>query len=214
MNKILLLVLFIVGCSSFSFCKSSPETNFWNWFKKNEKYIYDNIDSKELQLELYDKIRNELVKVDSNLAFNSSPILENGKREFTISADGLKESFVSVENLVKQSPKFKNWNIIAFRQRIGNDNLGIRYNDYEISYDDLYYKSSINEGLYGIDLYIKNFDGSGQMQNTIYILLDALLGEYDTTMRIDWIEWYSLNEEDLSNFKHIIELRKEIDNRK
>ncbi|WP_313360183.1 hypothetical protein, partial [Empedobacter sp.] len=86
--------------------------------------------------------------------------------------------------------------------------------DYEISYDDLYYKSSINEGLYGIDLYIKNFDGSGQMQNTIYILLDALLGEYDTTMRIDWIEWYSLNEENLSNFKHIIELRKEIDNRK
>jgi len=52
------------------------------------------------------------------------------------------------------------------------------------------------------------------MQNTIYILLDALLGEYDTTMRIDWIEWYSLNEENLSNFKHIIELRKEIDNRK
>ena len=28
-------------------------------------------------------------------------------------------------------------------------------------------------------------------------------------MRIDWIEWYSLNEEDLSNFKHIIELRKD-----
>lgn len=214
MKRILFIVLFIVAYFSFSFCKSSPETNFWNWFKKNEKYIYDNIDNKELQSELYDMISNELVKVDSNLVFNSSPISENEKREFTISADGLKESFVSVEKLVKQSPKFKNWNIIAFRQRINNDDLGIRYNDYEISYADLYYKSSMKEGVYGVDLYIKNYDDSGQMQNAIYILLDALLGEYDTTMRIDWIEWHSLKEEDVSKFKNIIELRKEIDNRK
>ena len=209
-----ILFLFIVGCSFLSLCKSSPNIIFWNWFKKNEQYIYDNIDNKELQSELYEKVSNELGKVDSNLVFNSSPILKNGKREFTISADGLKESFVSVEKLVKQSPKFKNWNIIAFRQRIDNDNLGVRYNDYEISYDDLYYKSSMNEDLYGIDLYIKNFDGSGQMQNTIYILLDALLGEYDTTMRIDWIEWHELSYENKSHLKKIVDLRKEIDNRK
>ena len=209
-----ILFLFIIGCSFLSLCKSSPNIIFWNWFKKNEQYIYDNIDNKELQSELYDKISNELGKVDSNLAFNSSPILKNGKREFTISADGLKESFVSVEKLVEQSPKFKNWNIIAFRQRIDNDNLEVRYNDYVISYDDLYYKSSMNEDLYGIDLYIKNFDGSGQMQNTIYILLDALLGEYDTTMRIDWIEWHELSNENKSRLKKIVDLRKEIDNRK
>jgi hypothetical protein len=66
----------------------------------------------------------------------------------------------------------------------------------------------------GIELNIRNYNGNPHMQNAIYILLDALLGEYDVTMEIDWIDWAELDEENLDNLLPLIELRSIIDNRK
>ena len=61
---------------------------------------------------------------------------------------------------------------------------------------------------------IRNFDDSGEMKNAIYILLDGLIGEYDVTVNINWIEWKKLEEENIQNLQPLINLREVIDHRK
>ena len=132
-------------------------------------------------------------------------------REFTISAEGMKELFPIVEKLIEKAPKLKNWKFNAFRQRIPGDDFEIQYGDLKIGYSDIYYRSENDNGKLGIELNIKDYNGNGQTQNAIYILLDGLIGEYDVTTKIGWIEWVKLDKNEIKNLKPIIELRNEID---
>ena len=198
----------------FSFKKENKEDKFWNWFIKNEEYIYKNVDNLELRDAIFDDITEHFQEIDENLTFEFSPIHENGIREFSISADGIKESFSAVENLISKSPKLNNWKFNAFRQRVPGDHIALNFGEYNISYDDIYFRYSTADNQLGIELNIRNFDESGTMQNAIYILLDGLLGEYDVTVNIDWIEWVKLDEDNLDNLLPLIELKNIIDNRK
>ena len=79
----------------------------------------------------------------------------------------------------------------------------------------LYFRYQDGEyGNIGIELNIRDFDGNGQSQNAIYILLDGLIGEYDITMGIDWIEWVKLDESNIENLNPITQLRTLIDSKK
>ena len=86
--------------------------------------------------------------------------------------------------------------------------------NYKIGYDDIFYRFSTENNQLGIELNIRNYDETGDMQNAIYLLLDSLLGEYDVTKNIDWIEWNKLNESEINNLYQITDLRELIDSRK
>ncbi len=198
-------------------CQSNENTKddkFWIWFSKNEKNIYENVDKENLREDIYDQISAEISKIDENLVFEIAPIQKDGKREFSISADGNLESFPKVETLISKRPKLNNWNFTAFRQRIAGDDLEINYMNYKIGYDDIFYRFSTENNQLGIELNIRNYDETGNMQNAIYLLLDSLLGEYDVTKNIDWIEWNKLNESEINNLYQITDLRELIDSRK
>jgi hypothetical protein len=197
---------------SFSiFNRESKEEKFWNWFEKNQETYYSEIENLEIREKIFNELSKNLKKINEDLVFEFSPIQENNIREFTISAEGIKDLFPVVEKLVEKAPKLKNWKFNAFRQRIPGDEFEIQYGDLKIGYSDIYYRSEDDNGKLGIELNIKNFDGKGQTQNAIYILLDGLIGEYDVTTKIGWIEWVKLNENEKENLKPIIELRNEID---
>lgn len=199
---------------SFNIFKSNPDEDFWKWFAKNEKFIYENVENKDKQEKLFDDISRRLHKIDENLVFEFSPIHKNNIREFSISADGIKESFPAVENLIAKSPKIKNWQFNAFRQRVPGDDLTLDFGKFKIGYNDIYFRHSTSNNELGIELNIRNYDESAQMQNAIYVLLDGLLGEYDVTMNIDWIEWVKLDENNIENLDKLTELRYLIDSRK
>jgi len=199
---------------SLNIFKSNPEEDFWKWFAKNEKFIYENIENKDKQEKLFDDISSRLHKIDENLVFEFSPIHENKIREFSVSADGIKESFPAVEKLISISPKIVNWQFSAFRQRVPSDDLTLDFGKFKIGYDDIYFRHSTSNNELGIELNIRNYDESAQMQNAIYILLDSLLGEYDVTMNIDWIEWIKLDENNVENLNKLTNLRELIDSRK
>ncbi|RRA92268.1 hypothetical protein [Paenimyroides viscosum] len=198
----------------FSFKKENKEDKFWNWFIKNEEYIYKNVDNLELRDAIFDDITEHFQEIDENLTFEFSPIHENGIREFSISADGIEESFSAVNKMISKSPKLKNWQFNSFRQRIPGDELTINYGDYKIGYDDIYFTYSTENDELGIELFTRNFDDSGEMKNVIYILLDGLIGEYDVTVNINWIEWKKLEEKNIQNLQPLTDLRKVIDHRK
>lgn len=199
---------------SFNIFKSNPEEDFWKWFEKNEKFIYENVENNDQQEKLFDEISSRLHKIDKNLVFEFSPIHENKIREFSISADGLKESFPAVEKLIAISPKIKNWQLNAFRQRVPGDDWTLDFGKFKIGYNDIYFRHSISNNELGIELNIRNYDESAQMINAIYVLLDGLLGEYDVTMNIDWIEWVKLDENNVENLDKLTALRDLIDSRK
>lgn len=191
--------------------KESKEEKFWNWFEKNQKTYYSEIENLEIREKIFNELSKNLKKINEDLVFEFSPIDKNNVREFTISAEGIKDLFPVVEKLIEKAPKLKNWKFNAFRQRIPGDEFEIQYGDLKIGYSDIYYRSENDNGKLGIELNIKNFDGKGQTKNAIYILLDGLIGEYDVTTKIGWIEWVKLNENEIENLKPIIELRNEID---
>lgn len=203
------LTIIIMGFSIFN--KESKEEKFWNWFEKNQETYYSEIENLEIREQIFDELTKNLKKVNKDLVFEFSPIHENNVREFTISAEGMKELFPIVEKLIEKAPKLKNWKFNAFRQRIPGDDFEIQYGDLKIGYSDIYYRSENDNGKLGIELNIKDYNGNGQTQNAIYILLDGLIGEYDVTTKIGWIEWVKLNKNEIKNLKPIIELRNEID---
>jgi hypothetical protein len=208
-TSIFFLTIIIMGFSIFN--KETKEEKFWKWFEKNQETYYSEIENLEIREKIFNELSKNLKKINEDLVFEFSPIHENNIREFTISAEGIEDLFPIVEKLIEKAPKLKNWKFNAFRQRIPGDEFEIQYGDLKIGYSDIYYRSKDDNGKLGIELNIRNFDGKGQTQNAIYILLDGLIGEYDVTTKIGWIEWVKLNENEKENLKPIIELRNEID---
>lgn len=216
MKKALVVIPILIISMGFSlFNKQSKEDKFWSWFIKNQETYYNEIENSEIQRALFNDLSAKLQSVHQDLVFEFSPIHENGTREFTISAEGIKELFPTVEKLIQQAPEIENWQFNAFRQRIPGDEFEIHFGEVNIGYSDLYFRYV--DGAYGelgIELNILDYDGSTQMQNAIYILLDGLIGEYDMTMGIDWIEWVKLDEANRENLNPITNLRTLIDRKK
>lgn len=210
-NRILILLLLMI----FSACaKLSKEQKFWNWFEKNNEKFLENVDNIELRESLFEELTIELHKINKELTFEFSPINENGIRELTISADGLKEVFPYVIKLVETAPEIPNWKINAFRQRVPGNDLEISFGDFSIKYSDIYFKYAEDGDKIGLVLYVRNFDNSGRSKNIIYILLDSLIGEYDVETLISWIEWEKLDESDIETLIPLVELRDLIDKTK
>lgn len=197
------------------FNKSSKKDEFWNWFMKYQKTYYNEIENLEIRKTIFNDLWTELRKVHPDLAFEFSPIHENGIREFTVSAEGVKELFPIVEKLIESAPKIENWQFNAFRQRVPGDEFEIKYGELKISYSDIYFRYADGPyGKLGIELNIRDYDGNVQTQNATYILLDGLLGEYDVTMGIDWIEWVKLEESNIENLNPLTSLRTLLDQKK
>ena len=73
-----------VGCS-----RIPRERVFWEWFQTNENALFDFEKDRE---RTFDRIAAEMHKLNSNLTFEFGP-KEDGRREFTISADGIRSAF-------------------------------------------------------------------------------------------------------------------------
>lgn len=191
-----------------------PKESFWKWFSKNEDRIFRDIDSEDDGDLLYEEIISKLHRIDENLTFDTSPILSNNKKELYLSADGVGDSFHFVKELVEEAPTLNKWDVKAFRQRVSEDNYTVSFDDYTLSYSDVFFNSIIENDELGIQLYIRNYDDTIEMEHAVYLLLDGLLGEYDVATCIDAIDWYALKDADTDSLQPIVELRAIVDQRK
>lgn len=211
------LLISIVGSIIVLFRRNEQlkEEQFWNWFSKHQETYYTEIENLEIRDKIFSQLSSKLKKINQNLVFEFSPIHENGIREFTVSSEGDKKLFPIVENLMGKAPKIGKWQFHAFRQRIAGDEFTIQYENLKIGYSDIYFRYRDEEyGKIGIELNIRDYNGDVQTQNAIYILLDGLIGEYDMTIGIDWIDWVKLDESSIENLNQITSLRTLIDEKK
>jgi hypothetical protein len=175
-----------------------PNTNeerFWNWFSKNsDRYLHFENNRDRLFLAL----KTELGKINPNLVFEFSNKLEDGSREFVISADGIKRSFPAVMNLVNQAPELRDWKIITFRQP-HKDVEQVSYEGLSVSLSDIFFFYTKDNGKVELQLHMRDFYESPEWTGISFILLDTVLGEFDSSMYISGIDKRLLIEEEISN---------------
>jgi hypothetical protein len=95
---------------------ASPQQAFWKWFTDNETQLLDFEADREPERErLFDHLIKQLRKVHPDLTFEFGP--KSQRREFIVSAGGIKSAFPSVSALVSAAPKLDQWQISAFRPR-------------------------------------------------------------------------------------------------
>jgi len=178
------------------------EQKFWNWFSENQNLYFD---FEQNQAELFDRLHKKLNEVNENITFEFSPKSGSGKREFVLSADGIKSSFPSVTKLVESAPSFDNWIIVAFRQPHLECNQ-IHYKDIRLYAEDTYFRYAKDNRKIGIELNIRNYQDNDDWGVAIFLLLDTILGEYDTEMMLSWIEMKKLDENEIEKLYPVKEL--------
>lgn len=189
---------------------------FWNWFKKNQD-DYFNLDPSNMDElnRLFDILQQQLSVIHEKLVFEFSAALNNGKREFILSADGIRNAFPDLLYLYKRSPNFDNFIIIPFKQGFVGDPQIEFNNGFTLSWDKIMFKSEKTpEGL-SIDFYIKDYDESdGNFGVGLAILLDSYLGEYDAVMQIRHVTLHKLNPKDKKKLLEFKELKQIVENHK
>ncbi len=188
-----ILLLFIIG-SCINNTKSKEQSQnftkeelFWKWFesKSNEYFEFESNQSI-----LFNELEKQLKILHPNLTFVFSGI-ENNKREFIISADGIKDAFPKVESLVEAAPKMDKWDIIAFRPRLGTES-SITYEGLTVKPEDIMFKygTDTTKNKIGLEIFIRNYNEvDDRYLYAAFLLLDNALGEYDVEMKIGYIEF-------------------------
>ncbi len=196
----------------FSFTKvfaASPEEKFWKWFEKNQDILFEFEKDREA---VFDKLAAEMNKVHPDLTFEFSPVLKSGKREFVISAGGIKRAFPAVDVLYACAPNLSKWKFIKFRPRrkpLGDLNFG----DKTIKAEDVHYKIFEDGEKIGLTIFL---DGYNEDENSVYtnigyLFLDESLGEYDVEMKVGFIEFHSRESEYFKGSRPITELTDNFD---
>jgi len=186
---------------------------FWNWFKSNQDEYFNLNHEKMAEIEeAFQKLDNELKPLNESFAYEFSPILKNGKREFILSADGKREDFPDLLYLFKRSPELEKWEIIPFKQGFNGDPKLEFNNGYKLSWDKVMFQSKeTNEGL-SIDFYIEDYDeGNEDFGMGLVILLDSYLGEYDAVMQIRYADMHKLNRKKAKHLKEFKDLKQVVD---
>lgn len=167
-----------------SWTKKAPEIKFWSWFEKNQNMLFN---FEKDQERVFDKLAAAMRKVHPELTFEFGPI-ENGTREFVISADGLKDAFPAVEALFLSAPELSLWKFIKFRPR--REVMTIQMGDVKLNPSDLAVALEPDGKKTGLTVFVKGYDETkkSQLLHVVYLMLDQAIGEYDMETKVGFIE--------------------------
>lgn len=163
-----------------------PQARFWKWFVKNEPrlFTFDAMNEGDRE-ELFDELSVQLKKINPDLAFEFGP--QSERREFVISAGGIRSAFEAVTSLVAAAPRLQRWEIIAFmprREPCSIEMRGKRIDAHEVQCSLIH-----NGQKAGILLFLPGYTDSDVVYKQIgYLFLDQALGEYDVEMNVGPIQ--------------------------
>jgi hypothetical protein len=166
---------------------ATPEKDFWKWFVKNEASLWDFEKSQE---QTFDRLATELHRVHPSITFEFGP-KQNGKREFVISADGIRDAFPAVESLYAAAPQLQRWRIIKFRPR--REPFDIEYAGIKVHAKDVRVAISRSAEKVDVAVYLPGYasDLRKKFVGVTFLLLDQALGEYDVEMKVGAIDGFS-----------------------
>src|SRR6185312_11393421 len=163
---------------------AAPEQKFWKWFQGKESVLFA---FEKNRAAVFDELGTQMKKVHKSLTFEFGPV-EAGKREFVISADGIKDAFAAVEKLHTSAPKLDRWIFIKFRPRRAP--MDIEFNGVKVKAEDVFCTIQPDKGKSGIIVFIRGYQaGEHKTYSGIaFLMLDQALGEYDVETKVGFIE--------------------------
>ena len=171
------------------FKRASPEEGFWQWFEQNSNRLFAFEADRD---RVFRDLKAALHKVHKGLTFELGPV-QDGKREFIVSADGIRERFPAVQNLVAAAPPLPQWMVIPFRppKDIGGV---IEYEGHRVGSEDVWFRSEADGDRIGLTLYVRGLteENKRSVGGATFILLDSALGEFAVETRVGFIEWNRL----------------------
>jgi hypothetical protein len=172
-----------------------PNEGFWKWFQANSADLRKVTTCNE---KVCDLLLKQMRKVHKDLTFAFGPE-KDGRREFVISADGIRDAFQAVQTLARSSPYMAGWKIVAFRPAVGWD-AEVVIDKISIGADDIWFRHELSDMKINLMLYIRkhlmDIERSSVMQ-AVFLLLDHGLGEYVIETRIGHLDLHPLPDEPL-----------------
>jgi hypothetical protein len=160
-------------------------TRFWRWFVKYEEALY-RCDDPHSPLIADLLARLQRVHPVLTWQFGGEPGVE--RREFAVSADGIREGFDSVEALVDAAPRLRYFDVVRFRPPIPDGaESTISMNGITIDATETMFRARLDKrGLIDLLVFVPEcpeFDDQNYL-HLVFILLDGILGEYGMECRI------------------------------
>jgi hypothetical protein len=172
------------------FKRASAEERFWQWFEQNSSRLFAFETDRD---RVFRDLTAALHKVHKGLTFEFGPV-EKGKREFIVSADGIKERFPAVQNLVAAAPPMSQWIVIPFRPPKNITGSVVEYGGHRVGPEDVWFRSEADGDRIGLTLYVRGLtdENRNAVCGAAFILLDNALGEFAVETRAGFIEWNEL----------------------
>lgn len=114
-----------------------------------------------------------------------------------VTAHGSVEDFDDVMMLVQSAPALPRLEVEAFRQRMGKG-FSIRMDDFELSSADVLVKHERYKGLVALEIGFAKpipMDMQDQARHMSLIMLDHILGEYDTAIKVGPVDYVDAGEQ-------------------
>jgi hypothetical protein len=210
---IFLLTFLFTNCNSQIKIKS-PIDKFWFWFQNNEKRLRDF--EKNPDKALTEVLKNLRV-IQEGLAVEFEPPKDN-VIFMTISADGDKNLFPLIQEIILKAPKIEGWRFIAFRQRMPKDKLNgmiLKSSNHEINPNKMKFYPIISGDTLDIIIYTEKVteENYNQVAYSGLLLLDNLLGEYDCVTKVRSYDFHNMpsNQNELDDLKPLLDLADYID---
>jgi len=197
------------------FKKQDPIEKFWRWFQANEKGL------REFQKNP-DKILTQVLdsarQIQIGLAIEFEPP-KNNIINVTISADGNRNLFPIVKEIVERAPKIEGWSFVAFRQRMSSDKVKgmvLKAQDHELNPDKMKFFPVVSGDNLDVIIYANNVteENYNQVAYGGLLLLDNILGEYDCVTKVRSYDFQNMPTklEELKDLKPLLDLAEYVDN--
>jgi hypothetical protein len=166
---------------------ASAQDEFWKWFQANEPRLYA---VKPDSAAIFDELAAQMHAIDPDLTFEFGPVQDDGRREFVISAGGIRSAFSAVEALYAKAPALKRWTWVKFRPRrlpISDVSFGGK----TVHAADVRYLMAKDGDKVGIMLFLNGYNDAEKatLGQIGYLLLDEALGEYAMETQVGAIEF-------------------------
>jgi hypothetical protein len=168
----------------------TTQQTFWTWFLTNEERLFQ---FERDQDNVFDELAHALADVSPELTFEFGPV-EDGRREFIISASGVKSAFPFVETLAAAAPVLPRWKVLKYRQR-RSPLMELSINGTTVNPDDVEVALMSNGREIGVRIF---FDGYTQDTHQLwgmfgYLFLDQALGEFDVETKLGLIDFAAID---------------------
>jgi hypothetical protein len=158
-----------------------------------------------------DTLARAIAAVDSVLTFEFGPESPD-RREFIISADGIRDGFPAVLALAKAAPSLTRWRIIPFR-RAHPDFSAISLKDVQVDGKTVEFLPEPDGPKVGLTLSIPGFHRTPdkRYEQAAYLLLDGMIGEYAMETHISFINFVAPAARPPGTWRPVLQLSEVVD---